>query len=786
MANTPSVVKPPRERQPWPNTKKSMKQIVDTADKIATAVVASCQQLQPGHLPIVANSLIIVTHESRTTSRKPILNPAECFSLRSAKPASEDLFVFRWFCDDSRRLVSLQTPDCRRVWLFMKGLKVVFQGMTNMSDAVDWPWKAIPQTILQFTSMIERSPENQTKIQDLSDRICQRIALLLNICIYEKRGRSDGELERYVEEFLCDTQRIIIRLRIGFPLTMCITKIIEDEATRMQTAQNDLEVPHCMHLQLQFAVRTTFTVTSIASGIAAVQATVKRTHEIVAKTRDGVRALLEGRSVETTHHVHVLARLHGRPEVLKGRTSDLMKYVSILCDTVLSRIVIIGPGGIGKTSLAKALLYSEEVVAIFGDRRFFISVGGVINMEAAIAQLAKQLGVQHRTDPLLASISFLMSLPRVLLVIDNLETLRFSKYDSAQAGTAQLFRRLKDITSLTLILSRPPETTAEEVSLKELLQAVDCVPLAVILLARLAKLAVSSTDTDAEAEQLPFVCALLPDGLRPEVLEQMADSFKNISGAKDLLLTFALVSLGREGDLIMLSPVRHFVLSQFPGTSTDQSTSSHLAALLKIYVRIAATAPQIPSEDFSSRGAAFVPEYGNISSYLLYLIRSEEPSQELFATVISVANYSYWTNPSTAHLDAFRPRLEGHSRWGISAAEPDLQSALSEFEALGSPYGVGVIQYRMKELESAAIGLARAEVILAHTGVPVTLVDCHWWLGTVYRDQNRMKDALDKFEAARRIYDKIDSKRMKTLAQKCILEIVELEARLQKNMSIAI
>ncbi|KAH7084037.1 hypothetical protein BKA62DRAFT_801853 [Auriculariales sp. MPI-PUGE-AT-0066] len=988
-----------------PNTKKSMKQIVDSGDRIVTAVVASCQQLQPGHLPIVANSLIRVTHEMvdewtrlmgdraieppfkrfllmlntnaylasfrdaiivietmfqiKNHIAQAILDPAECFNLRSAKPASEvGLLAF-----NLRRSCMQDLPRLSKGLAVYEGLKVVVQGMANMSDAADWPWTAIPQTILQFTSMIEHSLENQTKIQDLSDKICRRIALLLNIC--EKRGRSDDELERYVEEFLCDTQRIIIRLRIvksvhpakGFPLTMRITKIIEDEAMRMQTAQNDLE--------LQFAVRTTFTVTSIAGGIAAVQATIKRTHEMVTETRDGVRALLEGRSVEATHHVNVLARLPGRPEVLNGRTRDLERYMALLCGADPARIVIIGPGGIGKTSLARALLYNKKLSP----------------SSAIIASLFLwRLGLQHPTDPLSASISYLMSLPRVLLVIDNLETLWFSKDASAQAGTVQLFQRLKDITSLALVvtcrggttpdgiiwsnessaelrpisleaahdtfvkLSWSPGTTAEEVSLNDLLQAVDCVPLAVTLLARLAKLPgkspssllkqwhrehtkmmaktsdrgrefnvevsiqvsldlLASTGTDAEAEQLLFVCALLPDGLRPEVFEQMTDSFKNISGAKDLLLTFALVSLGRDGELIMLSPVRHFVLSRYSATSTQagRSSSSHLVALRKIYLRIAATAPQEPSEDFSSRVAAFAPEYGNLSSYLLHLIRSDEPSQDLVDAVSATANYSYWTNPSTPLLDALRPRLEGHTRWlarcleGIGrvniklckyalsaepliqaqdlyeelgdvdaqigckcmlgqslhysgrledaeqellaaqallsksegtrwkglihrdlgmiyfdrkdgqrlyaaqcsrqlgqialqqgrlpAAELDIQFALSEFEALGEPLGagqclihLGKIRYLQGNLESAATLLGRAEVTLALVGQHVILAYCLQWLGIVYRDQGRKKDVMEKFEAARIIYESIDSTYTRTCAQECSQEIAKLKA----------
>lgn len=45
------------------DAKKSIKQIVDSGDRIVTAVVASCPRLPSGQVPMIAKSLIVVTQE---------------------------------------------------------------------------------------------------------------------------------------------------------------------------------------------------------------------------------------------------------------------------------------------------------------------------------------------------------------------------------------------------------------------------------------------------------------------------------------------------------------------------------------------------------------------------------------------------------------------------------------------------------------------------------------------------------------------------------------------------
>ncbi|KAH7099942.1 hypothetical protein BKA62DRAFT_831427 [Auriculariales sp. MPI-PUGE-AT-0066] len=175
----------------------------------------------------------------------------------------------------------------------------------------------------------------------------------------------------------------------------------------------------------------------------------------------------------------------------------------------------------GKTSLAKAILHDEAIVHVVQDNRFFVSVEDVIDIESAAKRLAEQLGVGETSDPQSAAISALQTLSRSLLVIDNLETLWFSNNAAAQKDAERFLQRLADVSSLTLIVTSRgsvtpsgiewtndqsaelqaislnaaretyeqiagrPSLATELEALDQLLTGVDCMPLAVTLLAQL-------------------------------------------------------------------------------------------------------------------------------------------------------------------------------------------------------------------------------------------------------------------------------------------------------------
>ncbi|KAH7075289.1 hypothetical protein BKA62DRAFT_778577 [Auriculariales sp. MPI-PUGE-AT-0066] len=160
-----------------------------------------------------------------------------------------------------------------------------------------------------------------------------------------------------------------------------------------------------------------------------------------------------------------------------------------------------------------------------------------------------------------------------------------------------------------------------------------------------------------EPLQLLAICAHLPSGLRTTVFDQLKPHFEDLDSASRCLRSFALISAGPEGELKMLSPIRHFVLNAHP------MTADHHAAMRQIYFDIAASAPTQPSEEFTTKSTAVAAEYENLNVFLLHLINTEEPSQSLVDAVRAVSDYAYLTTPSVTLLVALRSRLDGHAIW---------------------------------------------------------------------------------------------------------------------------
>ncbi|KZV62636.1 hypothetical protein PENSPDRAFT_657965 [Peniophora sp. CONT] len=205
------------------------------------------------------------------------------------------------------------------------------------------------------------------------------------------------------------------------------------------------------------------------------------------------------------------------PAIFHGRAREVDHIVNLILDKPPARVAVLGSGGIGKTSIALAVLHHPEVEKRYGEARFFMSCEAVSTVDGVLQEFLKMFKLasdaQSRSTPRDILLSHLRVLPPTILCLDNLETpwdVDPSSVESLLADMASLFHFnllvttrggdrprgvawtkpfLPEITPLTLeaALDTWDAICDSHDDYSELLvKAVDLVPLAVTLLAQLA------------------------------------------------------------------------------------------------------------------------------------------------------------------------------------------------------------------------------------------------------------------------------------------------------------
>ncbi|KAJ7871750.1 P-loop containing nucleoside triphosphate hydrolase protein, partial [Mycena leptocephala] len=305
-----------------------------------------------------------------------------------------------------------------------------------------------------------------------------------------------------------------------------------------------------------------------------------------------------------------------------GRDSELKEIMKILVQDA-PRVAILGGGGMGKTSLARAVLHHPDTSKKFEDK-FFVSAEPATSSTELAALIGLHLGLNPGRDLTRSVIQYFTRKPSCLLILDNLET----TWEPMQSrhGIEEFLSHLTGVEHLALIITmrgaerparvrwtRPfllPLKPLSEVAARQtfmditdnlyeikdidqLLRFTDNMPLAVNLIAHLVdyegmanvltrwetektallsvgydrksnldvsiSLSLSSPRLTMGSKELLSLLSILPDGLSDSELVQSNLPISDILTCKATLLATALAYQDNMKRLRSLMPIREHI-----------------------------------------------------------------------------------------------------------------------------------------------------------------------------------------------------------------------------------
>ncbi|KAJ7839729.1 P-loop containing nucleoside triphosphate hydrolase protein, partial [Mycena olivaceomarginata] len=117
-----------------------------------------------------------------------------------------------------------------------------------------------------------------------------------------------------------------------------------------------------------------------------------------------------------------ISMLPPEPKIFHGRDSELSDILQLF-NQGAPKIAVLGAGGMGKTSLARAVLHHAEITKRYNQHRFFVACDSAATQVELAALIGAHVGLKPGKDLTHPVVQYFSSNSDSLLILDNLETL---------------------------------------------------------------------------------------------------------------------------------------------------------------------------------------------------------------------------------------------------------------------------------------------------------------------------------------------------------------------------
>ncbi|KAF7298454.1 AAA domain-containing protein [Mycena kentingensis (nom. inval.)] len=198
------------------------------------------------------------------------------------------------------------------------------------------------------------------------------------------------------------------------------------------------------------ASATTFFKMDNLAGLAGIDAATRAQQQEVLEILQNNTSMVSFSSRSSTSGESTLSLfLPPAPQIFHGREKE-MKLALELFTQDSPNIILLGPGGIGKTAMAKTLMHDSSVVAKY-KQRYFIACDSMRTENDIALALVVALGLNIASKPGAAVVQRLRAQPGILIVLDNFET---PWEDVATRGPVEEFMaNLAEIPDMGLLIT---------------------------------------------------------------------------------------------------------------------------------------------------------------------------------------------------------------------------------------------------------------------------------------------------------------------------------------------